>query len=80
MPVHRRRIPGRDNLPPAFHEGFAVIRRTFRTSTPIRIAALMCALSPVLMVQDATAQAELTVRRDCPSGRSTFPIRFSRRR
>jgi cytochrome c553 len=44
-----------------------------RITTPIRIAALLCALSPVAMVQDAIAQAELTVPAGLPDWTFNIP-------
>jgi cytochrome c553 len=50
-----------------------VIRRILRTNTSVRIAALVCALAPLFIAQEVTAQAELTVPAGLPDWAFNIP-------
>ena len=50
-----------------------MIRRILRTRTSVRIAVLMCALAPLLMVQELNAQAVLTVPAGLPDWAFNVP-------
>jgi cytochrome c553 len=54
-------------------EETAVIRCTLRTSTPVRIAALMGTLAVLVMAREVTAQAELTVPDGLPDWAFNIP-------
>jgi len=50
-----------------------VIRRILRTNTSVRIAVLVCALAPLLMVRELNAQAALTVPAGLPDWAFNIP-------
>jgi cytochrome c553 len=50
-----------------------VIRRTLRTNTSVRIAVLVCALAPLLVVRELNAQAALTVPEGLPDWAFNIP-------
>jgi len=50
-----------------------VIRRILRTNTSVRISVLVCALAPLLIVQQLTAQAALTVPAGLPDWAFNIP-------
>jgi cytochrome c553 len=50
-----------------------VIRRILRTSTSVRICILVCALAPLLIVRQLTAQAALTVPAGLPDWAFNIP-------
>jgi cytochrome c553 len=50
-----------------------VIRRILRTSTSVRICILVCALAPLLIVRELTAQAALTVPAGLPDWAFNVP-------
>jgi cytochrome c553 len=51
----------------------AVIRRILRANTSVRTAVLVCALAPLLGVQELKAQAELTVPEGLPAWAFNIP-------
>jgi len=50
-----------------------VIRRILRTNTSVRISVLVCALAPLLIVRELTAQAALTVPAGLPDWAFNIP-------
>jgi cytochrome c553 len=54
-------------------EETAVIRQILSSSTSVRIAVVVCALAPLLMAREATAQAELTVPAGLPDWTFNIP-------
>src|SRR5262249_60806618 len=79
-PAHRRRrprCPRRDNLQPTcIDDGRGdppVIRRIPRTNKSVRIALLLCALAPLLMVGESIAQEGLKVPEVLPDWAFTEP-------
>ena len=50
-----------------------MIRRILRASTSVRIAVLVCALAPLLIVRELNAQAALTVPAGLPDWAFNIP-------